>query len=130
MVFSAAISLCYLLASQGAAFTSFKLPLLTLAIPQRDYFHFFTFFFLTSCFFFSSSISLSSNGFWYSFTLNLSIAISCRSCSLYTLRLLYHSILLYSHNILLPRNVYSHIYILNSHVYRKSLMLIFISNIP
>lgn len=82
VVFTAAISLCYLLASQGAAFTSLKLLLLTLAIPQRDYFHFFTFFFLTSCFFFSSSISLSSNGFWYSFTLNLSIAISCRSCSL------------------------------------------------
>lgn len=51
MIFSAAINLCYLLASKGAAFTSFKLSLLTLAIPQRDYFSFLTVFFFFSCFF-------------------------------------------------------------------------------
>ena len=77
VVFTAAISLCYLLASKGAAFTSFKLSLLTLAFPQREFLF---------CFFlrllFSSRIPFSSNGFLYSFTLNLSIAISCCSCSL------------------------------------------------
>ena len=75
-VFSAAVSLCCQLASQGAAFTSFKLPLLTLAIPQRDL----VYFFLSSLF--NASFSAFENGFPYSFTLNLSIAISCLSCSL------------------------------------------------
>ena len=78
VVFTVAISLCYLLASKGAAFTSFKLSLLTLAFPQREFLF---------CFFlrllFSSRIPFSSNGFLYSFTLNLSIAISCCSCSLF-----------------------------------------------
>ena len=56
VVFTVAISLCYLLASKGAAFTSFKLSLLTLAFPQREFLF---------CFFlrllFSSRIPFSSN---------------------------------------------------------------------
>ena len=122
VVFTVAISLCYLLASKGAAFTSFKLSLLTLAFPQREFLF---------CFFlrllFSSRIPFSSNGFLYSFTLNLSITISCCSCSLIYFATVW---LLYSHNILLPKNVYFHIYILNWHVYQKSLMLISLLNIP
>ena len=77
MVFSAAISLYCQLASQGAAFTSFKLSLLTLASPQKA--SFFYYFFAFSCLY--ACCSASENGFAYSFTPILSIAISCISYS-------------------------------------------------
>ena len=79
MAFSAAISLYYQLASQGAAFTSFKLSLLTLASPQRALFFYLFFLLAFSCLY--ACCSASENGFAYSFTLILSIAISCISCS-------------------------------------------------
>ena len=49
---------------------------------------------------------------------------------LYILRRFGHLILLYSHNTLLPKNVYFHIYISSLHVYQKSSMLISLSSIP
>lgn len=49
---------------------------------------------------------------------------------LYILRWFNHLILLYSHNTLLPKNVYFHTYISSLHVYQKSSILISLSSIP
>ena len=125
VVFTVAISLCYLLASKGAAFTSFKLSLLTLAFPQRE----FLFCFFLRLLFSSRILFLQTDSYILShliYPLQYHVALVL----LYILRPFNHLILLYSHNTLLPKNVYFHTYISNLHVYQKSSMLIFPSSIP
>ena len=61
---------------QGAAFTSFKLSLLTLASTQRD-FDFLIYFSLLPFACLYANFSALENGSEYSFTLILSIVISC-----------------------------------------------------
>ena len=128
MVFSAVISLYYQLASQGAAFTSFKLSLLTLASPQR-------------ALFFTISFSLL-------FLVYMPVALLLRmdlrtplhsfyplryhafSAHEYILQLSHHLILQYLHNILHSKNVCSRTYISDLHVCQISLILTFLSVIP
>ena len=126
VVFTVAISLCYLLASKGAAFTSFKLSLLTLAFPQREFFillSFLVFYFLLGFLFFRMDPYTLSH-LIYPSRYHVVLVL------LYILRPFNHLILLYSHNTLLPKNVYFHTYISSLHVYQKSSMLIFPSSIP
>ena len=77
MIFSA-ISIYSLFVSQGAAFTSFKLSLLTLASTQRD-FDFLIYFSLLPFACLYANFYALKNEFEYSFTLILSIVISCIS---------------------------------------------------
>ena len=74
VVCSEAISLAYLLASQGAAFTSFKLTAFDSRCPSKGLFLYFPFAPFFSFVLFNASCSAFENGFAYSFTLNLSIA--------------------------------------------------------
>lgn len=123
-----AISLYCQLASQGAAFASFKPSLLTLASPQR-------------ALFFTISFSLL-------FLVYMPVALLLRMdlrtplhsfCPLryhafpaheYILQLLHHSTLQYLHNILHSKNVCFQTYISDLHVCQTSLILTFLSVIP
>jgi len=128
VVFSVSISLYCQLASQGAAFTSFKLSLLTLASPQR-------------ALFFTISFSLL-------FLVYMPVALLLRMdlrtllhsfyplryhafpAHEYILQLLHHSTLQYLHNILHSKNVCFQTYISDLHVCQTSSMLTFLLDIP
>ena len=122
------ISLYYQLASQGAAFTSFKLSLLTLASPQRALFFTISFSLL---FLVYTPVAL---------LLKMDLRIPLRSfyplryhafpALEYILQLSHHSILQYLHNILHSKNVCSRTYISDLHVCQTSLILTFLSVIP
>ena len=128
MVFSAAISLYCQLASQGAAFTSFKPSLLTLASPQRALFFTYSFSLL---FLVYTPVAL---------LLKMDLRIPLRSfyplryhafpALEYILQLLHHSTLQYLHNILHSKNVCFQTYISDLHVCQTSLMLTSLSDIP
>ena len=123
-----AISLYCQLASQGAAFASFKPSLLTLASPQR-------------ALFFTISFSLLFLVYMpVALLLRMDLRTPLRSfyplryhafpAHEYILQLLHHSTLQYLHNILHSKNVYSRTYISDWHVCQTSSMLIFLSDIP
>ena len=128
MVFSAAISLYCQLASQGAAFTSFKLSLLTLASPQRALFFTISFSLL---FLVYTPVAL---------LLRMDLRIPLRSfyplryhafpALEYILQLSHHSIILSFLNSLHSKNVCFQTYISDLHVCQTSLMLTFLSDIP
>ena len=89
---------------KALAFTSFKLPSLPLLLPLKGRLYYL----------------LPLKGSSYSFTLNLSKAISCFSCSsIYFLMVASFSPTVLT-NTLLPKNVCFQIYILNLHVYQIS----------
>ena len=97
--------------------------------PSKGFIFYLFFLLAFSCLY--ACCSASENGFAYSFTLILSIAISCISCSrIYFLQLSHHSILLYLHNILHSKNVCFQTYISDFHVCQTSSILTFLSDIP
>ena len=118
VVFTVAISLCYLLASKGVAFDS--------RFPSKGIFIllFFCGFYFLLEFLFLQTDSYILSHLIYPLQYHVALVL------LYILRPFNHLILLYSHNTLLPKNVYFHTYISNLHVYQKSSMLIFPSSIP
>ena len=128
MAFSAAISLYYQLASQGAAFTSFKLSLLTLASPQRALFFTISFSLLfLVCMPVALLLRMDLRTLLHSFYPLLYRAFPALE---YILQLSHHSILLYLHTILHSKNVCFQTYISDLHFCQTSSMLTFLSDIP
>lgn len=128
MVFSVAISLYCQLASQGAAFASFKLLLLTLASPQRALFFTISFSLLFLVYMpVALLLRMDLRTLLHSFYPLLYRAFPALE---YILQLLHHSTLQYLHNILHSKNVCSRTYISDLHVCQTSLMLTFLSVIP
>ena len=97
VVFSAAISLCYQLSVSRRCFHFVQAIAFDSRSPSRGFYLSF------ALLLFSSFIPFSSNGSLYSFTLNLSIMMSCASCSRMYFAIVLNSILLCSHNTLLTK---------------------------
>ena len=113
VVFTVAISLCYLLGSKRRCFHFVQAIAFDSRFPSKGIF---ILLFQTNSYILSHLI----------YPLQYHVALVL----LYILRPFNHLILLYSHNTLLPKNVYFHTYISSLHVYQKSSMLIFPSSIP
>ena len=120
------ISLYCQLASQGAAFTSFKLSLLTLTSPQRALFFTYSFSLLVYMPV-ALLLRMDLRTLLHSFYPLLYRAFPALE---YILQLSHHSILLYLHNIFHFKNVCFQTYISDLHVCQTSLMLTFLSDIP
>ena len=128
MVFSAAISLYYQLASQGAAFTSFRLSLLTLASAQRALFFTYSFSLLFLVYTpVALLLRMDLRTLLHSFYPLLYRAFPALE---FILQLSHHSTLQYLHNILHSKNVCFQTYISDLHVCQTSSMLTFLSDIP
>ena len=97
--------------------------------PSKGFIFYLFFLLAFSCLY--ACCSASENGFEYSFTLILSIAISCISCSrIYFATVASFNPIQYLHNILHSKNVCFQTYISNLHVCQTSLMLTSLSDIP
>ena len=126
VVFTVAISLCYLLGSKRRCFHFVQAIAFDSRFPSKGIFillFFCGFYFLLEFLFLQTDPYILSH---LIYPLQYHVALVL----LYILRPFNHLILLYSHNTLLPKNVYFHTYISNLHVYQKSSMLIFPSSIP
>ena len=122
------ISLYCQLASQGAAFTSFKLSLLTLASPQRALFFTISFSLLFLVYMpVALLLRMDLRTLLHSFYPLLYRAFPALE---YILQLLHHSTLQYLHYILHSKYICSQIYISELHVFQTSSMLNFHLDIP
>ena len=123
-----AISLYCQLASQGAAFASFKPSLLTLASPQRALFFTISFSLLFLVYTpVALLLRMDLRTLLHSF---YPLRYRASPAHEYILQLSHHLILQYLHNILHSKNVCSRTYISDLHVCQTSLILTFLSVIP